>query len=500
MKSNSLKILIFLCFLIPFNFIEVDCQVNGIGGYSFKISPGALAYYGDMSTNDFNIFTKLANESKFGISALVIKQFRPYFAAQAQFFTGSLYCTASNNTYFAGSLSELSLSVRLDPLRLIKRRSQKLSPYLSAGVGAFGFRSVRRQVGTNLVLLPDFGYKEDGLTKSGINTAMSLPLAIGLSYQVLPFLQLELEHALRMTNTDLLDCLKGSVNINDMFSQTSIGLRFSIPGKAVVKTDPTVPQLTVPLQPITTAKDTVKAVLPEFNLFIDCKIPDTITAGQIIEVKLRINKGKYSGPAKLTQNLPLGFTGVHDLTKSTAFAFTNQNVIIDWDKMPNDQIITYNYEMKIMEDQSGSQVISGRLDYQELSNSKTVNFNKTVFIDNQKLLTEKVAVAEPGKTISSKGNIKPAQPKTGIEFRVQCGAFRENNKADEQLASKHNVTELIQEEVIDGWYKYTVGSFRTYDEAVKYRDLFISRTGILSAFIVAYNDGQRLAKITDAFK
>jgi hypothetical protein len=500
MKSNCLKFLIMLGFLIPVALIEANGQTTGIKGYSLKISPGALAYYGDLSTNDFNIFDKLAKGSKFGASVAVIKQFRPFFGVQAQFFTGSLYTAATNNTYFAGSLAELSLSARLDPLKLFKLRSQKFSPYLSAGVAAFSFRSVRREQGTNLVLLPNFGYQIDGVTNSGIKTAMSMPLAIGFSYRILPFLKIELEHSVRLTNTDLLDCYKGPVKINDMFSHTSIGLRFSIPDKSESDAYKRVPVMNIPMEPVIKPADTVKTEIKDFNIFIDVQMPDNIVAGQTVDIKLRINKGKYTGPAKLIQKFPAGFTEAADLVRSTAFSFTNQNLIIDWEKMPEEAVINYSYQIKILDNVSGSQMILGKFEYKAPEGTGPLVFNKSVFIEKKKPTDENVLVAENRKTISSLGNIKPSQPKEGIEFRVQCGAYRENSKADIDLASKHNVTELIQEEFIDGWYKYTVGSFRTYDETAKYRDSFIARTGILSSFIVAYKDGRRLTKITEAFK
>jgi len=103
-------------------------------------------------------------------------------------------------------------------------------------------------------------------------------------------------------------------------------------------------------------------------------------------------------------------------------------------------------------------------------------------------------------TISSgvAANIRQSQAIAGVEYRVQCGAFRDRSQAGTHLAAKYGISENIQEEFIDGWYKYTVGSYRTYDEAVRFRDGFIQRTKIWSAFIVAYRDGKRLARITDA--
>ncbi len=499
MPTNRLKTLILLIFFTTISIMSTRSQTFDLQSFSIKVSPGALAYYGDMSTNDLNVFTRIATGSKFGFGASVIKQFTPFFSMQAQFTAGSLYTSAPDQTYFAGSLNEYSLSARFDPLKLLKRNFG-LSPYVSIGIGTFGFRSVRREIGTNLVLLPDFGYGPDGVTNLRRQTAMSMPIAIGLSYKVLPYLQLELEHSLRFTNTDLLDCFKGPSTANDLFSLTSIGLRFSLPSSGTPYTRRNKNENRLPLERNVNNKEQGESATGVANIYVDLVLPETVLAGQLLEVKLRLNKGTYQGMAKLVQKYPEGFSEVRDLTKSTLFSFSGQNVVIEWGKMPSDGTLNYNYQVKVGSGLEGSQTITGRLDYEDQEGHKTVYFNKTIFVDQPKLAETIQVTGQNQDAGENRGNIRKSQPLTGIEFRVQCGAFRENSQAQSELAAKYRITEVIQEESIDGWYKYTVGSFRTYDEAASYRDKFITRTGITTAFLVAYKDGKRLPKITDAFR
>jgi len=497
-------------FLIPAVIFESRGQGAGFQGFSIKASPGALSYYGDLSTDNLNLPKRVVTGSKFGIGAGIMKQFTPFFGVQAQFLAGNLYTSAPDNTFFAGALSEFSLSARFDPIRLLKGKSFRLSPYLALGVGSFSFRSVRREMGTNVVLLPSFGYENDGVTNSKKQTAMSLPITIGLSYTILPNLQVELEHALRLTNTDLLDCFKGPGTKNDLYSLTSLGLRYTIakkPAKAPVTLD------TRDTEPLTKPEKIALAEKPEsreVNIYIECEIPETIKAGQTADIKLRINKGNYQGPAKLIQKFPDGFTAIENLKNTNSFLFSNQNAIIEWNQIPADSTVFYNYRVKVGENVTGNQTIAGKFEYQSEGN-QTVRFNKTVFIDSEKqvseneipinqLLKESSPIGTDKTGRLTKSNIKQSQPLAGVEFRVQCGAFRDKNQADTQLAAKYKITEIIQEEYLDGWYKYTVGSFRSYEGAASYRDSFIARTNILSAFIVAYRDGHRLSNITEAFK
>jgi len=502
MKSKDLKILIFICLLIPLSMVKSTGQGTSLQGFSVKASPGALAYYGDLSSNNSNIPNRIIKGSKFGIGGSIIKQFSPFFSIQAQYMAGSLYTAAPDNTYFAGSLSEFSLSARIDPIRLWPAgKKSALSPYFSVGVGTIGFRSVHREMETNVVLLPSFGYADDGITNTKRPTAMSMPVALGLSYRILPNFQIELEHSLRWTNTDLIDCVKGTGTKNDMYSLTSLGLRYTLPSRSVSGIHPDKGQNNPPLAKTVKPADPVKDASPEINIYVACEIPEKIQVGQTFDVNLRINKGSYNGPAKLTQTFPDGFTALEGPARIGSFSFINQNVIIEWEKMPADSIITLNYQVKVGENLAGSETVKGRFDYKQPMENPTIRFNKSVFVDNTSVLKEKENQADlPVITHSTNGNIKPAKSLEGIEFRVQCGAFRDNASADKQLASKYRITEIIQEEFTDGWFKYTVGSFRTYEEAAAYRDQFIERTRILSSFIVAYKDGRRLAKITDAFK
>jgi hypothetical protein len=362
MKSISIKILIFLGILLPATFVESEGQKTNFQGFSLKVSPGALVYYGDLSTNNLNLPKRIFTGSKFGIGASMTKQFSPFFGIQAQFMTGNLYTESTDNTYFTGSLTEFSLSARFDPLKLIKKNTFKLSPYFSAGVGTFGFRTVRREIGTNLVLLPNFGYEKDGLTKTTRQTAMSMPLAVGLSYQVLPFMEVEVEHSIRMTNTDLLDCFKGPSTANDMYSLTSIGFRFSIPSRSVpVKPEPPVVQ-SIPMKPVTDSS--------ELNVYVDCQLPETVAAGKTMTINIRILKGKYRGPGKLTQKYPSGFTAISDNTHEYSLIFSNQNVIISWTKMPVDSIVNLSYEIRVGENLAGSQSIAEKFEYEDATGPK----------------------------------------------------------------------------------------------------------------------------------
>jgi len=491
MKNISFKKWILMVGLLPLTFVESNAQGTSLQDFSLKLSPGAMVYYGDLTNASANAFDKISGSSRLGFGCAVIRQYSPFFGLQAQVTAGNLHKTSDDGTYFSGSLTEFGLSARFDPIKLWKKRTCLLSPYVSVGVGAFIFKSAHRVTATDSILLPTYGYNFSNVDNSSKQTALCMPIAIGLSYSILPNLQLELEHSIRMTNTDLLDCVKGTSATNDSYSTTSIGLRISIPSKSTGKTTNNT---------LINSSVTNNQKNNAINIFIDCETPETVDGGKTFNVDIRVNKGSYKGQGKLIQRFPEGFTAIENMTETLPFTFTNQTVVVEWEKLPADTTVTYSYRVKVAESVSGNQTITGRFEYMESDGVKTVRFNKSIFVNNQSLQDQNNAKESDAATTYTKSNIKKSQAVAGIEYRIQIGAFRNNSQADTQLAAKYKISELIQEEFVDGWYKYTVGSFRTYEDAASYKDKFIAKTKLLSVFIVAYKDGRRLAKISDATK
>lgn len=89
-----------------------------------------------------------------------------------------------------------------------------------------------------------------------------------------------------------------------------------------------------------------------------------------------------------------------------------------------------------------------------------------------------------------------AQPKavaqgddvTGLVFKVQIGAFNEDKGLTEYSESQKNFAEDKTE---DPYTKYTLGIFRDYWEADKFKK-YLRTMGVKQAWIVAYKDGTRV--------
>jgi hypothetical protein len=99
--------------------------------------------------------------------------------------------------------------------------------------------------------------------------------------------------------------------------------------------------------------------------------------------------------------------------------------------------------------------------------------------------TATVQVEPPKETrsISSSGK--------GIYYRVQIGAGRRAVNSQNYFG-KYQLDYAITSEEHEGWHKYSVGAFPEYKEARDYREHVRNNTPLAGAFVIAYNNDQRI--------
>jgi len=110
---------------------------------------------------------------------------------------------------------------------------------------------------------------------------------------------------------------------------------------------------------------------------------------------------------------------------------------------------------------------------------------RTVELENQvrRLNTENGQLKEE---LASKNQLSRMGVPAGLVYRVQVAAFIHHAP---DLPQSLSTGFTVEED--DGFKKYVVGAFRTYEEAGALRDEF-KLMGIDKAWIVAYIDGQRV--------
>ncbi len=83
-----------------------------------------------------------------------------------------------------------------------------------------------------------------------------------------------------------------------------------------------------------------------------------------------------------------------------------------------------------------------------------------------------------------------------FEYRVQIRAKYGKVISIQHLSNTYNIpVGDIQENIHNGFYIYTVGSFSSYEQASEKRNYLRSYNGISDAFVVAFKNGHRLNKL-----
>ena len=83
-------------------------------------------------------------------------------------------------------------------------------------------------------------------------------------------------------------------------------------------------------------------------------------------------------------------------------------------------------------------------------------------------------------------------PETGVYYRVQIAAGKNNLKRDE-FTEMFAFYEEFKLESIDGWFKYTTGHHQVYKSARDDRTRITQKYSKFNGpFVTAYNSGERI--------
>jgi len=87
----------------------------------------------------------------------------------------------------------------------------------------------------------------------------------------------------------------------------------------------------------------------------------------------------------------------------------------------------------------------------------------------------------------------------GIVYRVQILAKKEKLKDLALFKQRYGITDDIHENYQDGIYRYSIGYFRNYQDALKYSKV-IKNKGVFDAFVVVYKDNVRIPLTPELMK
>ena len=214
--------------------------------------------------------------------------------------------------------------------------------------------------------------------------------------------------------------------------------------------------------------------------------PEEINAGTEFSIDVEIQKEIISGFAKLELYLPVGFKPVSVDASGATYIIQNDLLKIIWIDLPEKPKFSISIKLAIDKRIVGYKELYGNLHYLQDKERKKYSVGIVPFmVKNNKVLKEnpESVLAE----ISKKIVVPEKKLNQSMVYRVQIAAYK-RKLGKEVISELYMMPAFVKEELIDGLYKYTIGDFASREDA----DIFRQKCGIHGAFIVRYENGNRI--------
>lgn len=436
---------------------------------------GFTQMYGDLS-NSIDPIGKLADETDLGYGVRLGKLISPVFFGHFQFVNARFKgLKESSDLQFKSEIMEMQLGTTINLINLFgKNKSRTVNLYGLLGVSALSFRSQASKISTGEIV-DGYGYEDRGTgAKSSRETAFAIPFGLGVDFRLSQRWYLNLEAGYRTTFSDQLDAqVKGSAN--DTYYYSSLGISYNFVTRKP-KT-PEEPSIETPADPYA-------------NAYVDLLyfFPPELTSMEEFTMRCKVYKGAVQGKGELTQILPIGFTVTDTAIAGAKVEFDNYTLSLYWDELPTDSIFEVTYNVKLDKIYGTLPMVS--ILYLDTL-KKEYRYKTDVFV-KRKIIAEPIVVEEP---VVKKDEMK--SPSERVEFRIQIRAAYKKQIAVDSLARILQIDSSIIEERINNWYKYSIGSFKTYQGAREYRKNLVKKRLLKDAFIIAYFDNERLNSLSE---
>lgn len=215
-------------------------------------------------------------------------------------------------------------------------------------------------------------------------------------------------------------------------------------------------------------------------------------AGGYFYVKISIERRNLDSFFLLEQDLPKGCEATGVESQGGIFTFKDGKVKYSWLRLPAESEIQVMYKVTVPFEARGKLNIAGKYYYIQDEEKQTFELpNNSIevieYIAPSDSLAEKTLLG-----IINLDETKPEyvdQQKVDLEYKVQILSSTQKLDRD-SLRKEYAIKDKMQEENFNGLYKYTVGSFTTYEQARDFKNkLDYSR---YIPFVIAYNRGVRI--------
>ena len=209
-------------------------------------------------------------------------------------------------------------------------------------------------------------------------------------------------------------------------------------------------------------------------------------------VKIKIERRNLDSYFQIEQFLPKGMTAEGMESQGATFSNKDGKVKFSWLRLPANEEILVIYKVKVPFEMRGKQNIEGSYYYiqneeKEVFNLGTTSIDIIEYVAPSDSLAEKALLG-----VINNDEFKPAymnEEKDNLEYKVQILSSVTPLDKD-SLKKDYAVKDKVNEENFNGLFKYTVGSFKTYESARDYKNKLDFQKYI--PFVIAYNRGARI--------
>lgn len=486
-QYNSMKrltFLILLVFLLPSTLVQGQSPMSHSKRFTdnwyINGNVGVSQFYGDMSNE--NPFQKLEFDTRVGTGLILGKNITPYLGVRGEIHYARLQSTRRfmsgypNGAYFVSkNLVEFNLAATVNFVNLVFGYNSRrvFTAYGLVGAGLANWQAELFDHKTNKKI------QDNGFTGNGImdmTTEFVLPFGAGVNFKVSDRFDVNTEVTWRGVNSDKLDTKTGGFEY-DIYSYISVGLTYKF--NLVKKAKEPVPEIIEEEEPLILQEETeVQAYdIPEPD---DKKEPIEIIRDPVQDKKE--DAGTVPAPAPEIPELEFRVQIRASYAKP----------------VPPDEILSFGVPDRIKEELSDGWYrytvgsfdnLASAADYRDLirtsygiSDAFVVAYRKGERMKSLRYLDN---------TYTADGFNVLEEKLDNIRYGVQLAASYLVPIPVEKIRETYDIDEPIREDVKDGWYRYSVGSFDMYWKAKEYRNILLTRNNAKGSFVIAYKDERR---------
>ena len=242
---------------------------------------------------------------------------------------------------------------------------------------------------------------------------------------------------------------------------------------------------------------------------VERKLIATVPELNEYRVELTIQPNSEVRPARFIDQIPEGYEAFAGTSHGAHFLFSEGVVTFTWTNLPKDSAFTISYTVRSSQRRTppaingmlvyGNAAMAMELDSLDAKDELYEQAIKSATDESANKILEELIASENAKQDNSGNSTQTAgtalsipSAKGGISYQVQIAATMKSPVRNNDWFKKYyKVDEEVSLTYHEGWKKYLIGSFDNFKSANLHKRK--TREKVTDAFVVAYQDGQRIS-------